>query len=164
MDYYYSQGKGKMKTLVIASLLLLVGVAAQAQTTTQTLRIQWDIEGPQAPAGTTRPPFDTATAQSYTYKVYIVGAAIGMVIQGPLCTTTPNDFIKTCAATLPPTLDIPGTNLDMTVTVDGIETAHSEAATVPPLIIPPTPPTNLRLQRILLQTPPPGGIPNAIGK
>lgn len=144
-----------MKPVCTLLLLLLATLGLAAQTTpTQTLRIQWDIEGPQVPVGTPRPPFDIATAQSYVYKAYVVGAAVGTTLTGVLCTTTVNEFIKTCAATLPPVLDIANASLDMTVTVDGVETAHSEAASVPPIIIPPTPPSNLRIQRILLQAPP----------
>jgi hypothetical protein len=137
-------------TIVVA--LVMLGIAgycvnASAQTQTQTLRAQWEMEGPPAPAGGARPPFDVATAQSYVYKMYQVGSAVGVTLTGVACTTTADAFIKTCAATVPTTLNAAGLNLDMTATINGIETSHSNAAIVPPVFVPPAPPSNLRMQR-----------------
>lgn len=136
----------KLRALLVVAFALLAS-SAWAQTTF-TLRAQWEIEGPAAQPGQTRPPFDVVTAQSYVYKMYVVGSAVGTTLTGVACTTTADQFIKTCAATLPSQFDQPGIQVDMTATVDGIETVHSSAATVPPQIIPPTPPSNLRLIRI----------------
>lgn len=141
-----------MKYLIIV-LLILVPTISEAQT--QTLRAQWEIEGPQAPAGGARPPFDVATAQGYVYKMYQVGSATGSTLTGVQCTTTADAYIKTCAATVPAALNIPGISVDMTATVGGIETVHSSAAVVPPLFVPPAPPTNLRLLRYVGTIPAP---------
>lgn len=135
-----------MKKFVFLSLALLISVPTFAQTT-QTLRAQWEIEGPIAQAGQPRPPFDVTTAQGYVYKMYQVGSATGYTLTGTTCTTTADAFIKTCAATVPTALNIVGISIDMTATVGGIETVHSTAAVVPPLFVPPSPPSNLRLLR-----------------
>lgn len=143
--------------VVIAALAILAAGAfcvASAQTS-QTLRGQWEMEGPPAPAGGARPPFDVATAQSYVYKMYQVGSAVGVTLTGVTCTTTADAFIKTCAATVPTSLNVVGLNLDMTATINGIETAHSTSAVVPPLFVPPSPPSNLRLLRYVGTTPVP---------
>lgn len=147
------------KIVVIAFLGLLAITAycvseANAQTT-QTLRAQWEMAGPPAPAGGTRPPFDVATAQSYIYKMYQVGSAIGTALTGVTCTTTADVYVKTCAATVPTALNVAGFNLDMTATINGIETSHSTSAIVPPLFVPPAPPTNLRMIRVVGGTPVP---------
>ncbi len=135
-----------MKRLILAiAVLALLPVVAFTQT--QTLRAQWEIEGPAAPTGGARPPFDVATAQSYTYKLYQVGAAIGVILQPVSCTTTADAYIKTCAADVPTSLSAPGLLVDLTATIGGIETPHSSSAVVPPLFVPPAPPTNLRLLR-----------------
>ncbi len=158
-------GMHNMRIHKLAAIVALVmlGIAAycvsvvNAQTST-TLRAQWEMEGPPAPAGGTRPPFDVATAQSYIYKLYQVGAAVGTTLTGVSCTTTADAFIKTCAATVPTALNAAGLNLDMTATINGIETAHSNAAIVPPQFVPPAPPSNLRMQRYV------GTIPVATDK
>lgn len=143
-----------MGMFIVALLLLLIPVLGEAQTT-QTLRVQWEISGPEAPAGGTRPPFDVATAQGYVYKMYQVGAATGTTLTGVGCTTTADAYVKTCAATVPTTYDKPGISVDLTATIQGIETAHSNAAVVPPLFVPPAPPTNLRLLRYVGTIPAP---------
>lgn len=135
-----------MKRIIILSLITLL-IPTITYTQTQTLRAQWEIEGPAAPTGGARPPFDVTTAQSYTYKLYQVGAAIGVILQPVSCTTTADAYIKTCAADVPTTLSAPGLLVDMTATIGGIETPHSTSAVVPPLFVPPAPPTNLRLLR-----------------
>ncbi len=136
-----------MKKLIFVLGLVFVPTLVGAQTPTQTLRAQWEIEGPAAPSGGTRPPFDVATAQSYTYKLYQVGSATGIILQPVNCTTTADAYIKTCAADVPTALSAPGLLVDMTATIGGIETPHSTSAVVPPLFVPPAPPSNLRLLR-----------------
>ncbi len=140
--------------LFLAFLFLLLPVVSFAQTT-QTLRAQWEIEGPPAPAGGARPPFDVTTAQGYVYKMYQVGSATGYTLTGVTCTTTADAYIKTCAATVPTALNVVGISVDMTATISGIETSHSTAAVVPPLFVPPSPPSNLRLLRYVGTTPVP---------
>ena len=142
---------GMQHRLAIAFGLLAIAATASAQTAT--LRAQWEMTGPQAPAGGTRPPFDVATAQSYVYKLYQVGSAVGTTLSGVGCTTTADAFVKTCAATVPTALNVVGLNLDMTATINGIETSHSTSAVVPPAFVPPTPPENLRLIRYVGSTP-----------
>jgi hypothetical protein len=97
------------------------------------------------------------TAQSYVYKLYELQSAIGLTLTGIQCTTTQDPFIKTCASTIPMSFDSPGKVVDMTVTIAGIESPHSASTTVPQLIVPPTPPTNLRMFRYV------GTIPAAPG-
>jgi hypothetical protein len=135
-----------MTKKIIVFLFIFASLPLLAQTT-QTLRAQWEIEGPPAQAGQARPPFDVATAQGYVYKMYQVGSATGVTLTGVTCTTTADAFIKTCASTVPVALAVVGFNLDMTATIGGIETSHSNSAVVPPLAVPPAPPTNLRLLR-----------------
>lgn len=135
--------------IVVLALLALGGWCVGVQAQTATLRAQWEMTGPPAPAGGTRPPFDVATAQSYIYKMYQVGSAVGTTLTGVACTTTADAFVKTCAATVPTGLNVVGLNLDLTATINGIETAHSNAAVVPPAFVPPSPPSNLRLQRVV---------------
>jgi hypothetical protein len=145
-----------MRVQVIVGMVVLVLIAcvgwcvgtAEAQTT-QTLRAQWEMTGPPAPAGGVRPPFDIATAQGYVYKIYQVGAAIGTTLTGVTCTTTADQYVKTCAATVPSAFNVAGLSVDLTATINGVETAHSNAAVVPPVIVPPAPPSNLRLQRVV---------------
>lgn len=132
--------------ILITTIFIFFPILSSAQTT-QTLRAQWEIEGPVAQAGQARPPFDITTAQGYVYKMYQVGSATGVALTGVTCTTTADAFIKTCAATVPTSLAIVGISVDMTATVGGIETVHSTAAVIPPLFVPPSPPTNLRLLR-----------------
>ena len=135
-------------------VLALVGwCVSTAQAQTQTLRAQWEISGPPAPAGGTRPPFDVATAQGYPYKLYQVGSAVGTLLTMVTCTTTADAYTKTCAATVPAAMNVAGLSLDLTATIGGIETAHSNAAVVPPTFVPPAPPSNLRLQRIVSGVP-----------
>lgn len=145
-----------MKKFLTFGILILLTAGLAAQTPVQSLRIQWEIEGPQVPPGETRPPFDVATAQSYTYKVYMLGAAVGTALTGVQCTTTADEFIKTCSTTLPPTFDIPGADVDMTATISGLETIHSASVKVPPKFIPPNPPTNPRIIRIVVPASPTG--------
>lgn len=138
------------RLVAVVALVMLFIVAycvSEASAQTQTLRAQWEMEGPPAPAGGARPPFDVATAQSYIYKMYQVGSATGITLTGVTCTTTADAFIKTCAATVPAALSAAGLNLDMTATINGIETSHSTSAIVPPLFVPPSPPSNLRMLR-----------------
>lgn len=135
------------KVILFTLVFLYFGNAGNAQTTPQTLRAQWEMTGPPAPAGGTRPPFDVATAQGYIYKMYQVGSAVGTTLTGVACTTTADAYVKTCAATVPTALSAAGLNLDMTATINGIETSHSNAAIVPPVFVPPSPPSNLRMQR-----------------
>ncbi len=146
----------RVQRAVVAAVLVVLalgaGCVAEAQTTA-TLRAQWEIAGPPAPTGGTRPPFDVATAQSYIYKMYQVGAAVGTTLTGVGCTTTADAYVKTCAATVPTAFNVAGLSLDMTATINGIETAHSNSAVVPPVFVPPAPPTNLRLQRVVGTTP-----------
>lgn len=141
-------------TKLITLGLVLIAIPAFSQTS-QTLRAQWEMTGPPAPAGGTRPPFDVATAQSYVYKMYQVGSAVGTTLTGVQCTTTADAYVKTCAATVPTALNVVGLNLDMTATINGIETAHSTSAVVPPLFVPPSPPENLRMLRYVGTTPVP---------
>jgi len=140
--------------LLITVIFIFFPILSQAQTT-QTLRAQWEIEGPPAPAGGARPPFDVTTAQGYIYKMYQVGSATGITLTGVTCTTTADVYIKTCAATVPTALNVVGISVDMTATIGGIETSHSTAAVVPPLFVPPSPPSNLRLLRYVGTTPVP---------
>ena len=147
-----------MRRLSLAFLFLLIAIPVLSQTT-QTLRAQWEIEGPPAQAGQARPPFDVATAQGYVYKMYQVGSATGITLTGVTCTTTADAFIKTCASTVPTALAIVGISVDMTATIGGIETSHSNGAVVPPLAIPPSPPTNLRLLRYFGTIPAPTDAP-----
>ena len=150
---------GAVLVLVFAALVLLVFLVVPGYSQqTQTLRAQWEIEGPPAPAGGTRPPFEVATAQGYTYKIYQVGSAVGEVLLGVQCTTTADAFVKTCAATVPTAFSAPGLMVDLTAIIDGIETPHSTAATVPPLFVPPAPPRNLRLLRYVGTIPVPTGV------
>lgn len=139
----------RIRLLWIIGLLLLVGVVpASAQTVPQTLIVQWEVDGPPALSGGARPPFSVADAQAYIYKLYIVGSASGVSLAGVQCTTTADPFIKTCSAQVPTSHSAPGLQVDITVTdMNGVESAHSTAATVPPLILPPSAPRNLRLLR-----------------
>lgn len=149
----------RLSLIAIALLALVASVGSgilEAQTPpAQTLRAQWEMEGPPAPAGGVRPPFDVTTAQGYVYKMYQVGSAIGTTLTGVTCTTTADAFIKTCAATVPAAMNVAGLNLDITATINGIETAHSTAAIVPPVFVPPAPPRNLRMLRYVGTTPTP---------
>lgn len=149
----------RLRVLWIIGLLLLVGVVpAVAQTVPQTLIVQWEVDGPPALSGGARPPFSVADAQGYTYKLYIVGSATSATLtpSGVTCTTTADPFIKTCSSVVPSSHSAPGLQVDLTVTVGGIESAHSGAATVPPLILPPAAPRNLRMLRSITATLPPG--------
>lgn len=137
----------------LAALVLVAWCTPLSAQTTATLRAQWEMTGPPAPAGGTRPPFDVTTAQSYIYKMYQVGAAVGTTLTGVQCTTTADAYVKTCAATVPAAFNVAGLSLDLTATINGIETAHSNAAIVPPVFVPPSPPGNLRMQRVV------GGVP-----
>lgn len=148
----------RTRTAALVGLVLVGGATLGAQLAReadQTLRIQWEIDGPVAPAGGARPPFEVATAQGYLYKIFQVGGAVGEALLGVQCTTTADPFVKTCAATVPPAFSAPGLSVDMTATIDGIETAHSTAAIVPPLFVPPVPPRNLRMLRYVGQVPVP---------
>lgn len=127
--------------------LSLFWVPAQADgQTTQTLRVQWEQSGPMASEGAPRPPFTVAMAQGYVYKLYKFNdPSSGLVLTGVTCTTTTDPFTKTCTVSpVPMGYDAVGQALDMTAVVMGIETAHSNQATVPPPFQPPGPPTNLR--------------------
>lgn len=137
----------RIVAVVAIGMLFVAGYCVSVSAQTQTLRAQWEMEGPPAPAGGARPPFDVATAQGYIYKMYQVGSATGVTLTGVTCTTTADAFIKTCAATVPAALSAVGLNLDMTATINGIETSHSNAAIVPPVFVPPSPPSNLRMLR-----------------
>lgn len=143
---------------LIALLALLSAIGVSGQQQQDTLRAQWEIEGPPAPAGGTRPPFEVATAQGYTYKMYQVGGAVGEVLTGVSCTTTADVYVKTCAATVPAAFSAPGLMVDLTALISGIETPHSNGATVPPLFVPPAPPRNLRLIRYVGTVPVPAGV------
>jgi len=144
-----------MKLRILITVIFIFFPILSSAQTTQTLRAQWEIEGPPAPAGGARPPFDVATAQGYIYKMYQVGSATGITLTGVTCTTTADVYIKTCAATVPTALNVVGISVDMTATINAIETSHSNAAVVPPLFVPPAPPSNLRLLRYVGATPVP---------
>jgi len=148
-------GVSTVRKIIVGLILLGASVVDTNAQTTQTLRAQWEMAGPPAPAGGTRPPFDVATAQSYIYKMYQVGSATGVTLTGVACTTTADQYVKTCAATVPTALNVAGFNLDMTATINGIETSHSTSAIVPPLFVPPAPPTNLRMIRVVGTVPVP---------
>lgn len=150
-----------MRRALLVLFVVAAAVPVAAQTQTQTLRVQWEIEGEPAPAGGARPPFDVAEAQSYIYKMYQVGAATGVTLTGVGCTTTADPYVKTCAATVPTALSAPGLMVDLTATIDGIETSHSTAATVPPLFVPRAPPRNLRLLRYVGAVPAPTDLTGA---
>ncbi len=145
--------QGVVVVAVLVVLALVGWCVGSAEAQTQTLRAQWEMTGPPAPAGGTRPPFVVSTAQSYIYKIYQVGSAVGTTLTGVACTTTADAYVKTCAATVPAAMNVAGLNLDLTATIGGIETAHSNAAVVPPVFVPPAPPSNLRLQRIVSGVP-----------
>ena len=49
-------------------------------------------------------------------------------------------------------MNVPGLNLDLTATINGIETAHSTPAVVPPLVVVREPPINLRMLRVGVPT------------
>jgi hypothetical protein len=148
-------GMQTVTRVAIALGLVLSASLVTGQTAPQTLRAQWEMTGPPAPAGGARPPFDVATAQGYIYKMYQVGGAVGTTLTGVTCTTTADVYTKTCAATVPTALNVVGFNLDMTATINGIETSHSTSAVVPPLFVPPAPPSNLRMIRVVGTTPVP---------
>lgn len=132
--------------ILLSTALLLAASAASAQNMP---KVAWEIEGPDGPVGGPRPPFTVALAQGYTYKVYkVADAASAITLTGIICTTTNDPFIKTCNAPLPSSLDVPGLTLDVTVTVTGIESAHSTPpAMVPQPTEPPKSPTNFRIFR-----------------
>ncbi len=134
------------RTWIMVLLLLAVHVLASAQTTT--LKAQWEIAGPLGPTGGPRPTFTVALAQGYTYKLYKIADPASGTVLGPIsCTTTQDPFTKTCQSGVPSLFDVQDLQLDLTVIVNGIESVHSNPATVPGAIQAPTSPTNFRLLR-----------------
>lgn len=135
-----------MKRVVTTILILLATVALGAQTTPRNLRAAWEIEGPPGPVGGPRPPFTVANAQGYTYRIYkVADAASGTALTTITCTTTNDQYVKTCTAPIPNTFDIPGLSVDMTAVIAGIETPHSLPATVPNPLLPQPAPSNFRI-------------------
>ncbi len=136
------------RTWIMVLLLLAIHVLASAQTTTM-LRAQWEISGALGPTGGPRPTFTVSMAQGYTYKLYKVSDAAGVVLTPIACTTTQDPYTKTCQAPVPggTGFDVVGIRVDMTVIISSVESPHSEAAIVPGAPEVPTAPQNFRLLR-----------------
>lgn len=133
------------RVLLVLSILAMV-VPLGAQTTPRNLRAAWEIEGPPGPVGGPRPNFTVAQAQGYTYRIYkVADAASGTALATPVCTTTNDQYVKTCTSPVPTVFDQPGLQVDMTAVIAGIETPHSLPATIPNPLIPQPAPSNFRI-------------------
>jgi hypothetical protein len=82
-----------MKRLLFTVLCLLVatvGLTAQAPIGTPTSVFLFDQAAP-----------DAATAQAYTYRIYVDGAATGQAVPGVLCVTGATAGVHTCRMPFP---------------------------------------------------------------
>ena len=119
-----------MKTLVLTLTFLFISTAAFAQVATPNRQLAWDQTNVA----------NAAEAQSFTYKYYPDGAAVGIALTGVTCTGT-----TTVTCTVPFPAFTPGQHT-LTLTASNVagESAKSAVFSFSFEVVP-TAPSNLRL-------------------